>query len=158
MTRRWDSGSHELKLLAEVSDRRVSKSGGPKGGTIVEDLCYVGAIWKHYRVFLYGTPERTLNVVSNTRREGFQRLSCSKRPVKDLLVRTREKKDEEKKVDNSPCLKIAQSSTWRNVRRKEKLKLKQKDYEQNTKVTHVSIVGKINQQMHANKRTNVYAY
>ena len=64
---------------------------------------------KYYRVIFYETPERELNIVSNTKREGFQRLMIETRPIKHQEEKMPHKMGKTEEIEYSPYLKIAET-------------------------------------------------
>ena len=65
---------------------------------------------KYYRVIFYDTPEWTLSAITNTP-EGFKQLPLSGTNDRRREKENSEKRDDEKRVEDSPFLKIAESST-----------------------------------------------
>ena len=64
-----------------------------------------------YYIFIsYQTYERVLNIVSNTPQNGFQRLFLDSRVNRREERESSKKKDEEKGIEDSTLLKIAESS------------------------------------------------
>ncbi len=64
---------------------------------------------KYYRVIFYETPGRELNVVSNTKRDGFQRLMIENRLAKHQEEKSPQRMDKNEEIEYSPYLKIAET-------------------------------------------------